>query len=173
MKLLVFIAPNDFRDESLALMRLFFEKWGVEYSITSYSKKECRGFHGSACTPDVNTNTVNTRDFDGIVIIDGKGIESYLLHEYRPLLDLVYEMNRQNKHIIAVGNAIRVVARANIIKGKRVSEPNDEETRKQIILFHGIPTSSEVEAEGNLCTIRDPRKLELTIPSMLQGLGVK
>jgi putative intracellular protease/amidase len=173
MKPLIFIAPNDYKDETLNKIKLFFEKWGLNYKLTSYSRKECKGYHGSTCIPDINTNTVNTSDFDGIIIVDGKGIDTYKLYEYRPLLDLVYNICKAGNFVAAVGNGIKIVARANIIKDKKISMPDDEETRNLIILFHGIPSERDIEISDNICTIKDSSKLDTTIPNMLQHLGVK
>lgn len=173
MRILIFIAPNDFRDETLNMAKLFFDKWGVEYKTTSFSKKECKGYHGSICFPDVNTNVVKPDEFDGILIVDGSGIEKYELYDYRPLLDIVYNMSRMGKFVAAVGNGIKIVARANIIKDRKIAMPNDEETKKLVILFHGVPSEKSIEVSGNIYTIKDSDNLETTMPYMLQRLGVK
>ena len=34
MRFLIFIPPKDFRDESLSMVKLFFDKWGIRYMIT-------------------------------------------------------------------------------------------------------------------------------------------
>lgn len=173
MRVLLFIAPNDFRDESLNMVKLFFDKWGIDYKTTSFSKKECKGYHGSVCFPDVNTNVAKIDEFEGIVIIDGSGIDRYELYDYRPLLDILYNMNRSGKFIVAIGNGIKVVARANIIKDKKIALPEDNDARKLVILFHGIPSEKQIEASGNIYTISNSDDLEHTIPYMLQKLGVK
>jgi putative intracellular protease/amidase len=116
---------------------------------------------------------VKPDEFDGILIVDGSGIEKYELYDYRPLLDIVYNMSRMGKFVAAVGNGIKIVARANIIKDRKIAMPNDEETKKLVILFHGVPSEKSIEVSGNIYTIKDSDNLETTMPYMLQRLGVK
>jgi hypothetical protein len=171
MKVLIFIPPKDFRDESISLIKLFFDKWDVEYRITSYTNSECTGAHGAIYRPTVHTGQVNSQDYDGIVLIDGNGIESFKLYDYRPLLDLVTNLNNSKKFIIAVNIAARIPARANIVKDKKISA-DDKETIRLINLFHGIPSDKDCEIAGNLITLKDGRAIEEEFPKILQQMGV-
>ena len=170
MKFLVFIAPNNFRDETVSTIKVFFERWGVDYDISSYSKKECVGAHGAVYNPSINTNVAAVANYDGIVLVDGNGVEDYKLYEYRPLLDLLLKFNSQNKIIGAVNNAIKVVARANIINGKKVAVPEDIETKRTVLLFHGVPSEKNVEISGNIVTIKGG-SLEEQVQELLQHIG--
>ncbi len=172
MKFLLFIAPKDFKDETLATIKAFFDRWGVQYDITSYSNKECMGYHGAVCRPDINTSKVSTSDYDGIIIVDGKGIEDYKLYDYRPLLDVLLQFNEKKKTIGAVNNGIKVVARANIIQDKKISTPDEQELKRLVLLFHGIPSESAIEISGNIVTMKESRGLETPLQVMLQYLGV-
>ncbi|MCW6159938.1 MAG: DJ-1/PfpI family protein [Candidatus Micrarchaeales archaeon] len=170
MRFLVFIAPNNFRDETVSTIKMFFERWGIDYDISSYSKKECVGAHGAVYSPSVNTNVAAVGNYDGIVLVDGNGIEDYKLYEYRPLLDLLLQFNSQNKIIGAVNNAIKVVARANIINGKKMVVPDDVETKRAILLFHGVPSDKNVEISGNIATMKGS-SLETQVHELLQHIG--
>ncbi|MGC8495647.1 MAG: DJ-1/PfpI family protein [Candidatus Micrarchaeia archaeon] len=172
MRLLVFVTPKDFRDETVSILKVFFNKWGVDYKIGSYSSNDCVGYHGAVYKPEVNANKISTLDFDGIVLVDGKGIESYRIYEYRPLLDLVTKFNDTRKPVIALGNATKILARANIINGKRISIPKDDEIRRLVILFHGIPSDEKVELADNLVTAGDTTELEEHMNRILSHLGV-
>lgn len=171
MKLLIFVPPNDFKDESVVMLKNFFNKWDISYQITSYSNKEMLGYHGAKLMPDINTGKVTTSDYDGIILVDGEGVERYKLSEYRPLLDVLLLFNEKNKTIGAIGNSIKIVARANIIKDKRISVPKDEETRRLVTLFHGVPSDEKIEISKNIITIRDSQGLEGPLATMLQHLG--
>lgn len=173
MKFLLFISPNEFKDESVKMVEDFFDKWGVKYSISSFSNKECIGSHGSTYFPEINTNKINISDYDGIIILDGRGVDLYKIYEFRPLLDIIYEFNKQHKYIVAINNSVKVVARANIIKDRKISLPKDEETKKLVMLFRGLPTDKEIEKSENLYTIKDPTKLDETIPQLLEYLNIK
>ena len=172
MRFLVFIAPNNFKDETLSMIKTFFNRWNVEYKVSSYSNKECNGYHGVVVKPDINTGMASASDYDGIILVDGQGIEDYKLFEYRPLLDIVYQFNDKGKIVCAVGNSIKALARANIIKSKKVSTPNDSEMKRLVLLFHGIPSESGIEIAGNIVTIKDPMNIAEPLQEMLKSIGV-
>ncbi len=173
MKFLIFVPPNDFRDESLSTIRMFFDRWNVGYQITSYSTKECTGMHGASCMPDINANRVDISGYDGIIFIDGAGVDSYKLSEFRPLLDMVLKFNNGNKYIGAVGNSVKVLAKANIIKGKKMAVPEDENVKKVVQLFHGVMSDKNMEIDGNIITVKDANALEESLNPILERLGVK
>ena len=173
MKFLIFIPPKDFRDESLNAMKMFFDRWNVEYQVTSYSTKECIGMHGATLMPDINTNKVDTSQYDGIIFVDGSGIETYKLPEFRPLLDIVLKFNNSKKYICTVGNAVKIIARANVIKGKKLALPNDDEAKRVALLFHGVPSENAMEIDDNIMTVRDSRALEESLNPFLEHIGVK
>lgn len=171
MKLLIFLAPKNFKDETVATLKTFLDKWNVGYSITSFTKKECIGYHGATYTPEVNTGSISPKDYDGIVFVDGRGIDEYKLYEFRPLLDLVLQFNNSNKMVGAINNSIKIAARANIIMNKKVSMPDDDETKRLVMLFRGIPSNQEIEIAGNLVTMNG-KALDGAIQAMLQNMGV-
>ncbi len=173
MRFLIFLAPKDFHDETLSMLRLFFDRWNVQYQITSYSKHDCTGRHGAVVKPDINAGMVLASEYDGIILVDGSGIDAYKLFDFRPLLDLLMQFNLAHKNIIAVDNAIKVVARANIIKDKKVSTPENEETKRLVLLFHGVPTQNSVEFSDNIVTIRGTDGMDQSLDEMVSRLGVK
>lgn len=172
MKFLVFIAPNEFKDETVAMVRTFFKKWGIGFQITSYSNKDCVGYHGAVYKPDINTAKVKPGDYDGIFLVDGNGVDNYRLYEYRPLLDLIMQMNNASKYVCGVDNAIKIIARANIVKDKKIAMPADEETKRLVQLFHGVPTDNGIEPSKNIITIGSSRNLDSTLQEMLNYIGV-
>jgi len=172
MRFAIFIAPKDFKDETVSMLKTTFDKWGIEYSIASYANKDCVGYHGAVYKPDMNAAKISPNDFDGIVLVDGKGFEDYRLFEYRPLLDTLIIFNQSRKYIGAINNSIKAVARANIIKDRKVAMPEDEETRRLVLLFHGIPSEETMEIAGNLVTIKSSAGLEVQLRTLLQHFGV-
>ncbi|HUC38790.1 MAG TPA: DJ-1/PfpI family protein [Candidatus Acidoferrum sp.] len=173
MKFLIFIPPNDFKDESVATIKMFLDRWGVGYQITSYSTKECIGTHGASYRADINTNKVEASEYDGIILVDGAGVEAYKLPEFRPLLDVAMKFNNSKKYVAAIGNATKILARANIIKGKKLALPEDQETKRTVLLFHGVPSEKGFEIDGNIITIKDSSALEESMNPILEHLGVK
>lgn len=172
MKCLVFIAHSGFHDETLGTVKLFFSKWGVEHTVTSYSNTSCNGFHGASVKPSVNTGSVDPANYDSLLLVDSKGDEGKV-YEYRPLLELLFNFNRMGKSICAIDNSIGALAKANIIKNRRISLPEDKQARSMVMLFHGVPSKRKVEVDGNICTIGDPESLESSMPVWIAALGLK
>jgi hypothetical protein len=170
MRLAIFIPQKDFKDESLSLVKLILDKWGVSYRIACYGKGGI-GTHGALVRADINANQITTDQFDGIVFIDGKGIDDQKIYDYRPLLDIVTAFNDAKKYLVCVGNAAKIPCRANIVKGKKIAV-GDEDTMRLARLFYGIPSNNSVEGMGNLITIKDSRAVEDSMDVWLQHLGL-
>ncbi len=171
MRFAIFIPPKDFKDESLSAIKLVFDRWGVRYSVASYAANECVGYHGAVCRPDISAHKIDTNDFDGIVLVDGPGIDEMRLYEYRPLLDVLLIFNQKGKYIGGINNAIKIIARANIVRDKKIALPKDEEARRLVLLFHGAISDKGTELSNNIFTIRDSAGLEQQLQEILQQFG--
>jgi putative intracellular protease/amidase len=170
MRFLIFIPPKNFRDESLSLVKLFFDKWGIRYMVTSYSSTEAVGLHGAVVRPDINTSKINYEEYDGIVLIDGVGADDYRLYDYRPLLDLMLMFNQRKGYIISINNSTKIPARANIINNVLIST-DDEESRRLVRLFHGVLSEKPFEINGNIITIRNSKDVEESMQAILERIG--
>ena len=166
----IFIPQKDFKDESLSLMKLILDKWGVELQDRLLRQGRARDARG-ARKGRHKAGGHDHRQFDGIVFIDGKGIDEQKLYDYRPLLDIVTHFNEANKYLVAIGNAAKIPIRANIVKAKKIAV-GDEETMRLARLFNGIPSKSHVEAMGNLITIKSSRAVEDSVETWLQHIGL-
>ncbi len=170
MRFLIFIPPKDFRDESLSMVKLFFDKWGIRYMVTSYSSADAVGLHGAVVHPDISTARVNYEEYDGIVLIDGNGSDDYKLYDYRPLLDLMLMFNNRKRYIISINNTAKIPARANIIN-KTMIATGDEESKRLVRLFHGVPTEKAFEINGNIISIRNSKDIEESLQIILERIG--
>lgn len=173
MKVAIFVPPKNFRDETLSMVKLMLDKWKVENIVTSYTTKECIGRHGAVYKPGINTAKIDPNEFDGIILIDGEGVEEYKLFDFRPLLDLIKRFYDSKKLIGAVGNAIKILARANVIMDTKVSAPVDEEMQRLLRIYYGINSPMEVEYDKNIVTARNPDNAASFAQLILEKLGVK
>lgn len=170
MRFAIFLPQKDFKDETASLIKLIMEKWGVGIDMVSYGKG-CIGTHGAMYKTDVNMSSLPIEKYDGIVLVDGKGIDDTKIYDYRPLLETIMRFDQNKKAVISVGNAGKIVARANIIKGRKMAVP-DTDTMKMVTLFSGIPSKNSHEIAGNLITIKDSDSIENSSDAILQYLGV-
>jgi putative intracellular protease/amidase len=163
MKVLIYV-PQGFSDENLSMVELFLSKWGIRSDTTSYSGDVSGGAHGAVCHIDIRTGYAKLSDYDGIVLVDGTGIDSSRLFDYRPILDLIMALNNSGKIIIAINNAVKIVARANIITGKRISVKGDRSSSDIVRLFRGVPSAENVEIAGNILTMHDGKDGSIETP---------
>jgi hypothetical protein len=173
MKVAILVSPKDFKDESLSNLRMMLDKWGVESVLTSYSTHELVGYHGAVYNADINAAKITPYDFDAIILIDGKGVDEYKLYDFRQLLDTIKLFSMQKKMIAAIGNSIKIIARANIIAGVKIAMPKDEDTQRLIILYHGTPSKEELEFDKGILTLGNDDKILNFSDLLLKKLGAK
>ena len=173
MKVAIFIAPSDFKDETVSSARSLLEKWGVEGVITSMTMKECKGYHGAVYKPQINSAYVNPDDFSAILLVDGIGVESYKLYETKQLIDTVKMFYSSGKIVAAVGNAMKILAKASVVLNTKVAAPADPETKRIVMLYKGIPSENEVEVQKNVITAGKSDKTSELVGLMLDSLGLK
>ncbi len=173
MKVAVIIPPKDFKDETLSMTRLLLDKWEVKPVISSYTSNPCTGTHGAVVTPEVNAAKLDVQEYSALLLIDGAGVESYKLYDFRPLLDLIKNFNASGKVVGAIGNSIKVLSRANIVTDTKISAPQDEESQRLVRLYKGINSQSAVEIDKNVVTARNSDSAETFVSTILDAIGAK
>ncbi len=173
MRAAIVIAPRDFKDETLARALAMFKRWGVTPVIVGLVSKECIGSHGAAVMPDMNLTKVRAADFDIIFIADGDGVEAYKIYEVAPLVDLVRAFAVENKVIAGVGNGAKVIAKANIVAGRKMAVPKNPGMEGFVKLYKGIVSQEEMECATNVMSLRDYTKTEEFVGAILDKLGVR
>ena len=173
MRVVMLIPPKDFRDESVSSIKNTLEKWGVEVVLASYSTKECVGSHGAVYSRFTNAGRIKGNDFDAIILADGPGVESYRLYDFRPLLEVISSFANRGKIIVGINNAIKIIARSNIISEIKVAAPKDPSIRDVIRLYHGKASENYLEDQKNIITLSDPEREDVLSELMLKKLGVK
>lgn len=172
MDLIVVIPPNEFKDETVSQLRNTMEKWKVNYSIASISLNSAKGTHGAIVQPKVRISDISSEDYDGIVLLNGMGVEEYKLYDSRVLIDLIKHFNDNKKLIAGIGNGLKIIARANIISNKKICLLKDPETTRYVSLFKGIITENEVEHDENLITASNSDKAGEFCKTIIDTLGL-
>ncbi len=173
MNVAIIVPPQDFRDETVSRAVNLLEKWGVNAIVASSTTGQCTGYHGAKFKSNILLKDVTTENFDGIILPDGPGIESYKTYDDRHLLDILKHFNSRERPIACVGNALKVLARANIISNIKVARPTDKETARLVDLFRGVITDSDFEANGNIITLSSNDHMESIIDAILDRLNIR
>ena len=173
MRVVVIIPQRGCKDESLQASVGLLRKWHIDTVVASYSSEDAFGYHGASVKPDQNAALVKSADFDAIILIDGPGVDQYTLYDFRPLLDTVRHFSSNGKLVAGIGNAVKIIARANIISGAKIAAPREEETKRLAVLYKGVLTRNYLECDKNVITLSDPEKAEEMAGLLLTKLGIK
>ncbi len=173
MRVAIVIPQRGFKDESLSAVSAMLSKWHVEAVVASYSSGDVTGYHGAVVRPDVNAALVKAADFDALVLIDGPGVDQCALYDFRPLLDTVRMFQMSRKLVAGIGNAVKIIARANVIANTKIAAPRDVEAKRLATLYKGVLTANHLEFDKGILTLNDPEKAEEFASRLIERLGVK
>lgn len=168
-RVLMVIAPENFRDEELLHTKEELERGGAETTIASSKTGEVRGLLGARVTPDIKLDQVKVDDYDAVVFVGGPGSAVYF--DDKRALSIASEAFSKGKKTCAICIAPVILANARVLKGKRATVWDGEYVRK--IEGKGATyTGKPVEVDGNIITANGPgaaREFGRTIAKAIKG----
>jgi len=154
-KVLMVIAPKDFRDEELFEPMAVFKSNGLEVDVVSTTKGECVGMLGNKITVEKTIYDINADEYDAIVIVGGMGSKEYLWNNER-LIELVKEFYNQNKVVSAICLSPVVLAKAGVLNGKKATVYPAPEAIEELKKGGAIYEDKGVVIDGNVVTAKSP-----------------
>ena len=169
-KILMVIAPEDFRDEEYQIPLQIFEKEGLQITVASSRRGFARGSLGITAPIDILLEEAHARDFDAVVFIGGKGSWDYF--DNRQAQRLARESADTAATLLcAICSAPGILAKAGVVEGKRVTSfQRETELLKSKGAFF---TGERVETDGRLITGNGPQASEAFARSIVEALKVK
>src|SRR5262245_31379410 len=80
-RVLMVIAPENFRDEELDTPRDVLEKEGAEVTVACRRLGEAKGMLGERVMPEVTVRDVKASEFDSVVVVGGAGSPKHLWND--------------------------------------------------------------------------------------------
>jgi protease I len=154
-RVVMVIAPDQFRDEELLVPRRMLEEAGATVKVASRSKMECKGMLGAQVKPDFLVSEVKMKEFDAIVVVGGMGSPEYLWGDIM-LHALLAEANAANKTTASICLSGAVLARAGVLKGRRATVYKTPESMKELEKGGAIYSGEPVTVDGNVVTGENP-----------------
>lgn len=154
-KVIMIIAPENFRDEEYFDTRDALEKMGVDVKVASISNPAISGIDKREVEIDMMLNEV-TDDFDGIVFVGGGGAKVYF--ENQTVLDLAIKFYEEGKIVAAICIAPLILGHAGIMSDKKAT--CWEGDAKELQDFGTEYTGSNIEVDGNIITANGPKSSE-------------
>lgn len=152
-KVVMIVAPEDFRDEELFETKKVLENSGAKITIASKDVKEATGVLGGSIKVDLNISEVNEKGYDAVVFVGGAGASVYFDDD--DALRIAKEFNKSNKVVSAICIAPSILANAGILKGKNATCFSSE---KENLESKGAKyTGKSVEVDGKIVTANGPK----------------
>jgi protease I len=151
-KVLMIIAPKNFRDEELLKPKEILERAKANVTIASKGVKTAKGMLGSSVSVDLDLAQVDVKDYDAIVFVGGTGAEIYFNDS--KALKIAKEGYEQGKVVAAICIAPSILANAGILEGKRATAFPSEASNLEA---NGARyTGESVTIEGRIITAKGP-----------------
>jgi protease I len=150
-KVLMVIAPVDFRDEEYFETRKILEDAGNKVTVVNSTGQASKSMFGKVVKPDKAFHDVNAKDFDAIIFVGGSGSSVYF--DNQNALNLVREFSKSDKIVAAICMAPSILANAGILNGKRATAfPSEKDNINAV----GTYTGKLVEVDGKIVTGNGP-----------------
>lgn len=158
-KILIIIAPKDFRDEEYYIPKNNLESAGHRITTASLIAGECTGKLGGRAQSEFTLAEINADNFDAVIFVGGSGAAIYQNNQeaYR----IAREFFEKGKLLAAICIAPLILAYAGILDGKKATVWNGDKEQEKIFKELGIDFINEdVVCDGNIVTANGPAAAE-------------
>ena len=162
-KVLMIIAPSNFRDEEYKEPREILEAQGAKVTVASSTLKGSRGMLGLFVQPDILLNQVEVKDYDAILFIGGSGASEYW--NDKTAHGIAQEAVKQDK----VLGAPVTLANAGVLKGKRATVWPSEGIKIRNLGVQYIPSS--VQVDKKIITADGPKSAKVFGEAIVKTLS--
>jgi protease I len=155
MKVLMVIAPDQFRDEEFSVPAAALQKAGIGYDIASRRRGPCTGMLGTKVHATLSLEEVDPKAYDGILIVGGSGAQTYLWDD-GILGRMVNSFHTSAKAVAAICLAPVVLAHAGILKGKKATCFNSPLSFREMKAGGAVLVDKAVVSDGRIITADGP-----------------
>ena len=151
-KVVMVIAPSNFRDEELFETKSVLEQAGVEVTIASSATGEITGSQGGKATAAIALSEVNPADYDAVVFVGGQGASTYFNDSTAQ--NLAKDALSKGKVVAAICIAPSILANAGLLDGKSATAFSSEQSNLE---SNGATYTGEaVTVDGKIITADGP-----------------
>jgi protease I len=154
-RVLMVIAPEQFRDEELANPKAILEEAGARVTVASTRGGTCRGMLGASVTPDTTIASERAGDYDAVVVVGGGGSPAHLW-ENASLHQVLRDAKSANKVIGGICLSGAALARAGVLAGKHATVWRTDESIAAMREGQAKLSDSPVVVDGMVVTANGP-----------------
>jgi protease I len=158
MKILIVVAKEGFRDEEFKDPFDVFMQHNIEVRVISTEAGKCFGKLGMIIKADLSFSDIDLDkdidDYSAIMLVGGPGARDLVGIE--KLEQIIKSFMDKDKIVSAICFAPTILAKANLIKGKKVTVWNGDGKQEPVMKEHDVNyIDEEVVKDGKLITGRD------------------
>ncbi len=169
-KVLMVIAPDQFRDEELLVPKQKFEEQGATVVVASSKLGQANGMLGATYNPEVLVKEQSSQDYDAVVVVGGMGSPQYLWNDYE-LLSLLKEAAQQQKIVSAICLSGAVLANAGVLRGKQATVWPMPESLKALSDGGATYVKQPVVQDGKVVTADGPEAAPAFAQAIIEELS--
>jgi protease I len=154
-RILMVIAPEQFRDEELLTPKQLFMDAGAAVQVASTKPGEAKGMLGAQVIPDLVLADAKSGDYQAVIVVGGMGSPEYLWNEPK-LHEIICKLNKDDKVVAAICLSGAVLANAGVLKGKRATVWPMDESLKALADGNAQYVEEPVVQDGKLITANGP-----------------
>jgi protease I len=151
-KIVMVIAPQNFRDEELLQPKNILTEKGAEVKVACASLETAKGMLGAEVKPDMLVGEIKPEDWDAVILIGGTGASQYW--DDSSIHAMLNEAVKQNKIVGAICIAPVTLANAGILSGKKATVFSSE--TQKLADKGAVCTGKDVERDGKIITASGP-----------------
>lgn len=166
-KVLMIIAPKNFRDEELLEPKGVLTQAGAVVEMASTSLDTAVGMLGMKVGVDLLVDSVKVADYDAVIFVGGVGASQYW--DDPRAHSIAQEAYQRGKVLGAICIAPVTLAQAGLLKGKKATVWASEKER---IEAKGVKyTGSSVQVDGRIITANGPTSAREFGETILKALS--
>lgn len=169
-KVLMVIAPDQFRDEELLVPKEKLEEQGAQVKVAACKLGQAKGMLGATYNPEVLIKDQQVQDFDAVVVVGGMGSPQYLWND-SDLLSLLKEASQQGKVVAAICLSGAVLANAGVLKGKKATVWPMPESLKALSGGGATYVKQPVVKDGKVVTADGPEAAPAFAQTIIEELS--
>ncbi len=155
-KIVMIIAPENFRDEEYQIPKEIFESYGISVTTASTRIGKAKGMLGAEVNVEYTTLDLRPSDFDAVVVVGGVGSRDYLWNSPE-VINFVKKAYELEKIVAAICLSPVVLAKAGILKDKNATVYPDREAIELLKENGANYTGKGVEVDGTIVTGNGPK----------------
>jgi len=172
-KILMIIAPKNFRDEELFDPKRILEEAGYTVVVASKGVNSAISMFNKNTPVDIDMSkkSISVDDYEAVIFVGGTGATQYF--DYPTALKIAQDANASRKVRVlgAICIAPSILANAGVLNGKSATCWASEE---QNLIKHGAKyTAEHVTIDGKIVTSNGPRAAEEFGKAIVKILGKK